>query len=91
MTYSPRHALSDRIYSDFRDGTVTARTTLGELKRRYSSFLNGQRDPWPEYKRALRDYANEFGCLVLFDDARGLYVASFDCDPHATQDDWSVF
>ena len=41
--------------------------------------------PWLDYKRTLREYAWDHGCLVMVDDARGMHVATVDCEPDTSQ------
>jgi hypothetical protein len=53
------------IYRDLAAGEISVRTTLDELSARYG------RDPWRDYKEALRDYGYDHGCLVLVDDENG--------------------
>jgi hypothetical protein len=57
MNHPLKNARANRIHQDLIDGTVTVRTTQGELRQRYDSGHGSVDDPWLDYKRALRDYA----------------------------------
>lgn len=85
MNHPLKNTRAKRIYQDLMDGIITVRTSHAELRRRYDNGHGRVDDPWLDYKRALRDYAWAHGCFVMFDDNRGMLVATFDSGPDTSE------